>query len=253
MRLTVFGSGSKGNCYLLHNQEEALMLEAGIPFSKVLKGCKKMPHLLGCLVTHEHKDHAGYVNDLCDYGVRVWMTDGTKNSLKLRSRISSPKVLKGYPGHAAEPEYEMMKVGGFTIKPFATIHDAKEPVGFLIHHAEIGKMIFATDTNYLPIKLPKGINNLMVECNFDDELLTQRADIPEETKERIRDNHMSIDTCLEVMRQNDTSTINNIVLMHLSEGDGDPEAFGRQVAEITNKTVHIAKAGLDIEFNVSPF
>jgi len=36
MKLKVLGSGSSGNCYLLENESEALMLECGLPF----KGAK---------------------------------------------------------------------------------------------------------------------------------------------------------------------------------------------------------------------
>lgn len=36
MELTVLGSSSEGNAYVLQNAGEALLLEAGIPFKKVL-------------------------------------------------------------------------------------------------------------------------------------------------------------------------------------------------------------------------
>ena len=32
MRLKVLGSGSSGNCYILENDNEALIIEAGLPF-----------------------------------------------------------------------------------------------------------------------------------------------------------------------------------------------------------------------------
>lgn len=37
MNLTVVGSGSNGNCYVLQNEEEALIIEAGLPFDKKVK------------------------------------------------------------------------------------------------------------------------------------------------------------------------------------------------------------------------
>jgi hypothetical protein len=45
MVLKVLGSSSKGNCYILENSQEALIIEAGISFSKVrsatFAGCIK--------------------------------------------------------------------------------------------------------------------------------------------------------------------------------------------------------------------
>lgn len=37
MRLKVLGSGSSGNCYILENENEALIIEAGLPFMEVKK------------------------------------------------------------------------------------------------------------------------------------------------------------------------------------------------------------------------
>ena len=35
MKLTVIGSGSKGNCYILKGFREALIIECGVPFDEV--------------------------------------------------------------------------------------------------------------------------------------------------------------------------------------------------------------------------
>lgn len=37
MRLIVLGSNSLGNCYILENKKEALIIEAGVPFQEVKK------------------------------------------------------------------------------------------------------------------------------------------------------------------------------------------------------------------------
>ena len=37
MKLTVIGSRSDGNAYVLQNADEALLLEAGLPFKKTLE------------------------------------------------------------------------------------------------------------------------------------------------------------------------------------------------------------------------
>ena len=245
MILEVVGSGSKGNCYILHNDNEALMLEAGVPFKSVLSVLGgKIELLEGCLVTHEHKDHSGYVKDLLDHAVRVYATEGTCQAMVpwSKSKIGVPMAIRS----------KMLKIGNFLIIPFETVHDAEQPCGFFIRHPEMGNLLFATDTHYLPNTF-KDISNVMIECNYDEVLLAERKDIPETLKERIRGSHMSVETCIEALAANDLSKVNNIVLIHISEGDGDPESFKEKVRNATGKTVHVAEAGLSIDFNITPF
>ena len=37
MRMTILGSSSKGNCYVLQNDSEAIIIEAGVKLSEVKK------------------------------------------------------------------------------------------------------------------------------------------------------------------------------------------------------------------------
>ncbi len=78
MELTVLGSGSEGNAYVLQNAGEALLLEAGIPFKKVLAALgNNVKKVVGCLITHEHGDHAGRINEVLNYVVPVYASKGT--------------------------------------------------------------------------------------------------------------------------------------------------------------------------------
>lgn len=243
MKLEILGSGSKGNCYLLHNEEECLILEAGVPFDSVLRALSgDIGKIKGCLVSHEHKDHSKFVKEHLDHAVRVFATEGTCEAMKgwTKSKVRS-----------TIPMADILKLGNFYVKKFKTKHDAVDPCGFLIKHPEVGVLLFVTDSEYIPCKF-KGLTNIMIEANYDEELL-QARDIPDSLKERIRGSHMSVDTCIEALKSNDLSRVNNIVLIHISEGDGDPEAFQRKVQEETGKTVMSAVSGMSIEINSTPF
>jgi ribonuclease BN (tRNA processing enzyme) len=68
------------------------------------------------------------------------------------------------------------------------------------------------------------------------------------------ESHMSLSTCKDLLKANDLSQVNNIVLIHLSDGNSDAKRFEAEVQEVTGKTVHVANAGLVIEnFNKQPF
>ena len=58
---------------------------------------------------------------------------------------------------------------------------------------------------------------------------------------------------MDALKANDLTRVNNIVLIHISEGNGDAVAFRDGIAKATGKTVHVAKPGLRISFNKTPF
>ena len=57
MMFSVIGSGSKGNGYILHNDNEALVIECGVPFMEYKKALNfNIAKIKGCIVSHKHLD-----------------------------------------------------------------------------------------------------------------------------------------------------------------------------------------------------
>lgn len=245
MKLKILGSSSKGNCYILEGESEALVLECGIPFLEVKKALDfNISKVVGVLVSHEHGDHAKYVKDFDLSRIRVCMSGGTANKL---SHIPKYVILL-----SAGTQF---KLGGFTILPFDVKHDAKEPLGFLIYHPECGLTLFATDTYFLPFTFT-GLNNVLIECNYRLDLLEnniQAGRIPKALRDRTLQSHMSFDTCKEALLANDLTAVNNIVLIHLSDGNSNAEAFKNDIHRATGKTVWVADKGMTIRFDKTPF
>ena len=97
MELTVLGSSSEGNAYVLQNAGEALLLEAGIPFKKVLAALgNNVKKIVGCLITHEHGDHAGRINEVLNYVVPVYASKGTIEAAKINSIFRTMEVTSIY-------------------------------------------------------------------------------------------------------------------------------------------------------------
>lgn len=250
MKLTVIASGSSGNAYVLQNVGEALLIEAGINFKKVVAALEgNISKVVGCLITHEHGDHAGRINEVLNAVIPVYATRGTIEAAKVTSEWKPRELERNGEG------YKVQNLGRFKVIPFPTKHDSAEPVGFYIWHPETGGILFATDTYYLPNTF-KGLNNVLIECNYDPEILDRNVEagrlIPA-LRERVRESHLSIDTCIGALKANDLKAVNNIVLIHLSSGNGDPVAFKEKVYRATGKRVHIAAPGLTINFNKTPF
>lgn len=252
MRLTVIDSGSEGNAYVIQNEREALLLEAGVSFKKVLPVLEyDVSKVQGVLISHEHGDHSGHINDVLAYGLPVYASQGTIEGARRYIKTDyEPIALK-----QTEARYDRLQVGGFTVIPFDTKHDANQPNGFYIWHEETGGVLFATDTYYLANRFA-GLNNILIECNYsqqqlEDNLIAGKIDA--ERYRRIRKSHLSYTTCLQMLQANDLSEVNNIVLIHISKDNGNTRGFRIGIAKATGKIVNVAQPGLNINFNKTPF
>lgn len=244
MKLKILGSSSAGNCYVFDNGKEALVVEAGISFSEVKKAVDfDISRIVGCIISHEHGDHAKHVQKFIDARIPVYMSLGTLTKTivsKYSKRITSKNEIT---------------IGSFQILPFNIQHDAAEPLGFIIYHPEMGTTLFATDTYYLTYTF-SGLNNIIIECNYRTDILEKNVElgnISMEQQNRTLLSHMSYDTCLETLLENNLFEVNNIVLIHLSESNANAAEFQRGIQEATGKTVHIADKGVVLEFNKTPF
>lgn len=244
MELSILGSSSNGNCYIIQNETEALVIECGVSFKEVKKALDfNISKVVGALVSHEHGDHADYINHFLEARIPVYMSAGTYTKLKLKSKFQ-PHIL-----------YGQIKIGNFTIVPFGVKHDAAEPLGFYINHPETGNVLFATDTYFLPKRFAN-LNNILIEANYRMDLLKKNiaaGKVPALLRSRTIESHMSFETCKEALLANDLSQVNNIILIHLSNGNSNSEEFKADMKEATGKTIHIADSGMRIPFLKTPF
>ena len=250
MKLTILGSSSSGNCYILKaNSGQTLIVECGIPMAKIKTALRfDTRHCAGILISHEHGDHAGYVKQALKTSIPVFMSAGTKEAIEEKglTGIFKPKVIEPLKAYL---------IGEFKILPFPVEHDARQPFGYLIEHPESGRILFATDTYYLPAVFP-GLSNIMIECNYDRGILDHNIEeglIPTKLRDRIVQSHMEFDECVKALRANDLSMVNNILLIHLSSSNSDPDYFKEKIHEVTGKNVMVATPGATIDFNKYPF
>lgn len=246
MELIVLGSGSKGNCYLLRSANgETLMIECGLPFKEIMRGIGfSIKGIAGCLVSHRHNDHSLALQDILKYGVKVLAIEDVfvAKNVKNRAFCKTVEPMHGYV------------IGGFKIFVLNMAHDVP-CVGFIIDHAEMGRLFFATDTMMVEYRLPK-LNQIMIEANYSDEILQDNIDrgvIPAAMRDRLLHSHMELQTCKEFLRANDLSNVNEIVLLHLSGNNSNPFDFIKQVKDITGKPVFVAYKGFELSMNLTPY
>jgi phosphoribosyl 1,2-cyclic phosphodiesterase len=246
MKLKVIGTGSKGNCYLLYNETETLIIECGVSIQEIKKGLDfNISNVVGCILTHNHMDHSKSIWDVMKLGIDVYASSGTLKARFVDTQSRAKSVVSK----------QTFQFGNFKIMAFDVKHDAAEPLGFLIEHPECGRVLFLTDTYYCSYLFPN-LNNIIIEANYSKEIIDRKfgqESGKEFLRNRILKSHFSLANCKDMLSANDLSKVNNIVLIHLSDSNSDEIQFQKEVAELTGKNVTVANNGMEINFNKTPF
>ena len=231
MIIKSIASSSKGNCYSITKGNSTLLLECGIP-AKAIRAALgfNLSGVAGCLCSHEHLDHSKATKDVMRAGVDVYTSRGTIEALGLSGhRINVIKAL------------DQFTIAGWTVLPFETKHDAVEPLGFLVGK-DGDKLLYATDTYYLPYKF-EGLTHILIEASFDKDILNaniKSGAVPAVIKKRLIRSHFSLDNVIKFFEANDLSKLKETWLIHLSNKNSDADRFKEAVQRETGRPVYIA-------------
>lgn len=242
MKLTVLGSSSAGNGYILSNGKETLIIECGVKLMEVKKVLSfDISTIKGALVSHRHGDHAKYLKEYHEAGIPILTSQDVAEASGLPLNVMVPP--KGY------------RAGGFSVVSFPLAHDV-ECLGFLISHIDTGNILFITDSFMCEYTFPN-LSHVIIEANYADDILqeaiTKGGTLPC-MRPRLISSHMELETTKGILAANDLSSVINIVLCHLSNGHSDEQRFVREVKQLTGKSnVYAAHKGMTAHFGKQPF
>ena len=164
-------------------------------------------------------------------GIDCYMSQGTTEAL-------------GVSGHRVNiiKARQQIRIGTWTVLPFDTQHDAAEPLGFLLANQDREKCLYLSDTMYCKYRF-HGLTHIAVECNYSLDILRANVEaglVEPELKSRILKSHFSLENVKKFLQANDLSKVQEIWLLHLSDGNSDEARFKREIQELTGKMVFIA-------------
>lgn len=249
LRLHVIGTGSMGNAYLLMDEDgKALLLDAGLQNRRIDKAIYQTgAEVLACLVTHEHGDHCAAVPMMEWRGIKCYGTRGTCKA------VGHMLPIEPYDPTIEMSGQDIKQFGPFRVLAFRTNHDAAEPCGFLITHAQTGeKMVYATDTYYIAYRFP-GINYWLIECNYCDQMVVDAEITNPVLARRLYQSHMSLDRLCQLFQANDLKSCRQIILCHISRDRGDAQEMVNRIHFVTRKPTAVAEAGKTYELSTNPF
>lgn len=216
--IKVLSSSSSGNCYLISCNNEVLIIELGINWQSLLKGlCYDLSNVCGCLVSHKHSDH------LRNNTLKKAITNGLdvfscQEVCDIHSDITPIKI------------GTKMRIGSnFIVQPVALQHDC-ECYGYLIICNDGVRIFFATDTQSIPYRF-KNVHCYLVEANSSDDIIIDNAMNNQFTHSAYK-NHLSIDKTIEFLEQSFDSSLQQIILIHLSVTNSNENEF---IMKVRNK------------------
>lgn len=218
MKLKCISTGSSGNCYLLQAYNgETLILDCGISIKEIKKGLNwDIRGVVGAICTHSHQDHSKSLNEFKAMGIPIYAPYISQKPMAIGSgafRIQS---------------FDLTTVNGRW-----THTDANgEPCpifGFLIMHPEMGKMLYITDCEVIKWKF-KDINHILLGVNYDKELV----DTDNPKANHVFRGHLSIDTACDFVKANDSDSLQNVIMCHLSSENADKDSFIEKMENAVN-------------------
>lgn len=245
MVLKCLGSSSSGNCYILQSNTGCLIIEAGVPMRDIKKSLDwKLSNVVGCLVSHRHRDHSLSIRDMISNGIRVLALADVFDSHNIRNRTFCKDIrpMLGY------------KIGEFKVFVLPLAHDVP-CVGFIIEHHDMGRLLFVTDTMMLEYKIPQ-VDHIMIEANYSDDVLRYNIEhgiTPAAMKDRLLHSHMELGTLIDIINTNDLTNVQELILLHLSGDNSDEQIFIREVSKNAGKPIYVAKSGMNINLSKNPY
>lgn len=222
LQVAALGSGSSGNSLLVRSGVTTLLVDCGFTMKETIA---RMHHLgvtpsdlSAVLVSHEHGDHVKGAGPLSrKFGLPVWCTHGTYNGAR-DNRFASVRLFNAH---------EPFDIDGITVDPFPTPHDAAESCQF-VFSVNTARFANVTDlgacTPHVKSMLA-GVNGLVVECNYDNDML-RNGPYPPSLQARIRSDygHLGNDQAGMLMKELDHPALQHILLGHLSEQNNSDAA-----------------------------
>ena len=218
MRFSPLFSGSSGNCSVVIAGNTKLLIDAGMAGKAIEAALAQVgivpSELDAILVTHEHIDHVKGVGVLSRrFGLPVYANEGTWGAMA---------ELVGNIGYGKERTFvtgQDFYIGDINVTPFATSHDAAEPVGYTFF-SKGAELVYMTDTGYVSERLrqyAEGADLLFIESNHDIGML-RYGPYPYQLKQRIlsEKGHLSNDACGELLKKLYVSGVRRAILAHLS-------------------------------------
>ena len=231
MKLWVLGSGSGGNAILVESAGSRILVDAGFSprvLKKRLAIAGVAPESIDAVVaTHEHTDHImGVAAAARKWGWTIISTAGTRMMCPDWAGLKS----------ILTPRRSSIVIGDFHLETVPVSHDANEPIAVIVTSVADGARAgIVYDLGHVTETIIRALDKLdilVIEANHDEGML-RAGPYPPSVQARIRGKfgHLSNGDAAGAASRSIHSSLNNIVLAHLSEQNNNPRTALRTVGD----------------------
>lgn len=239
MKIVSLSSGSSGNSTFISYKDKKILIDCGISL-KMLKQRladidNKVEDIDYLFLTHSHDDHIKCLLTLMGgTNIKVYSREQILRETydKFSKELTSldKNRLYAIPDNAAA----ILIDDDFKINIYEAYHDVR----CVYYKFYCGDEVFAilTDNGHYDDKIIdslRDVNYLMLECNYDYDMLMNYDKYPEFLKSRIIGNngHLSNEACCEIIKTITNKKLKIICLSHISEHSNTEEYALRFVTD----------------------
>lgn len=214
-------SGSNGNCYYIGNDQDAVLVDAGLSCRETEKRMRRLGlsfnNVRAIFISHEHGDHIRGVDVIArKYQLPVYVTTNTLRHV----RMLDTQFVRPFVPH------EEVLVGSLLVKGFPKLHDAIDPHSFIISGNNVTVGVFTDIGMYCEnvVRYFQQCHACYLEANYD-EIMLETGRYPYHLKNRIRggQGHLSNRQALELFLAHRPRFMSHLFLSHLSKDNNDPD------------------------------
>lgn len=230
MKVCSLASSSKGNCTIVYNDEEILIVDMGITLKdleeKLIRLNLDANKIVGVVVSHEHSDHTKGLKALSKkYFVPAYCHYDAFDGVLRKSGVGGGAVTRF--------SFTPFKVGSFVIDPFKVSHDV-HCVGFNIFENK-NKISIVTDLGYTTKDIVERLYDsrmVILEANHDEQMVAN-GPYPPVLKARIlgRQGHLSNLSSAKVVVDIAQHGVRQVLFAHLSEENNTPELCYKTICD----------------------
>lgn len=223
MKVCSLASSSKGNCTVIYNDDEIILVDMGITLKDLEEKFNRLNldinKLIGVLVSHEHSDHIKGINVLCKkYDVKIYCHYDAYEGISSKIGVSDTAIVR----FGNVPFF----VGNFMINSFNVSHDVF-CVGFNVYENQ-NKVSIVTDLGYTTTEIVERLYDsrlVILEANHDEKMVVASTKYPAMLKNRIlsKKGHLSNHNSAKVVVDLAQHNVRQVLFGHLSEETNTPE------------------------------
>lgn len=255
----ILGSSSGGNCALLNTGHTKVLVDVGFSAKRI--GCllesvgESLDSIDAVFLTHEHSDHAQGIRGLAKRAdLPVFANRDTADAVQ--AKATKPVNWQCFQTGTAFSFRDLQ------VRSFALPHDAYDPVGFTFNWGQEGDLFspprslaWVTDLGYVPEHVKthiRDVQTLVIEANYDEDLLERDERRPWSTKQRIRGRHghLSNQATFDLLESlAGKPSLQKVYLAHLSKDCNCADLVREKFAPLQNS---LSIEVIDPEYGIAP-